>query len=82
MPAIAPPLKPEPLWEAAAVAAPVPLDVGAVVAAPFVAVPVEVFDDNRFDIVEKTGSVTPWHLPVAFDVTQHESVAFSELALQ
>jgi hypothetical protein len=70
MPAIAPPLNPEPLFEAAPVcvdAAPVAVDVG---------------DDNRFEIVEKTGNETPSHLPVEFDVTQHEFVAFSELALQ
>jgi hypothetical protein len=72
MPAIAPPLSPEPPWEAALV--PVLVDD----APPEVAVD----DDNRLEIVEKTGNVTPSHLPVVFEVTQHESVAFSELALQ
>jgi hypothetical protein len=72
IPAIAPPLNLEPPWEAELV--PVPVDVEPL--------EVDVCDDNRFEIVEKTGNVTPSHFPVVFEVTQHESVAFSELALQ
>lgn len=45
-------------------------------------VEVDVGDDNRLEMVEKTGSETPTHRPVEFDVTQHESVALTELALQ
>lgn len=36
---------------------------------------------NKFGTV-KTGSITPVHRPVALDVTQQESVAFSELPRQ
>jgi hypothetical protein len=39
-------------------------------------------DVNKFGMVEKTGSTTPVHRPVALDVTQQESVAFSELPRQ
>lgn len=73
IPAIAPPLNPDPLWEVALLPVLVPVDDA------LLAVDVA---DNRLEIVEKTGNVTPSHLPVVFEVTQHESVAFSELALQ
>jgi hypothetical protein len=39
-------------------------------------------DVNRFGTVEKTGKVTSVHRPVALDVTQQESVAFTELSRQ
>ena len=34
---------------------------------------------NKVGTVEKTGSTTPVHRPVALDVTQQKSVAFSVL---
>lgn len=52
MPAMAPPLNPEP-WREDAEVAPVPVD-----AAPFEDDVVD-DDDSRFDIVEKTGNETP-----------------------
>lgn len=55
-----------------------------VLAAPLLVadgLPLEV-DVNKFGKVEKTGSLTPTQSPVEFDVTQQESVAFSELARQ
>lgn len=41
-----------------------------------------VVEFSRFGMAEKTGSVTPEQRPVELDVTQQESVAFSELARQ
>lgn len=72
IPAIAPPERPL-LLAADAVPEPrLPVAVGLLL-------DVEV---NKFGTVEKTGSVTPVHRPVALDVTQQESVAFSELPRQ
>ena len=69
IPAIVPPERPL-LLAADAVAKPVAvgllLDVGV----------------NKFGTVEKTGSITSVHRPVALDVIQQESVAFSELPRQ
>jgi hypothetical protein len=74
MPAIAPPDSPWCEWLAAG---------ELVVDEPLVEVglPLEVVD-SKLGIVEKTGSLTPIQRPVEFEVTQHESVAFSVLARQ
>ena len=73
IPAIAPPLRPclPPLD------APVPAL--ALLLGEEVGLAVEV---KTSAIEEKTGKVTSWHRPSAFDVKQHESVAFSVLDRQ
>jgi hypothetical protein len=72
IPAIAPPERPLLLVADAAPEARLPVAVGLLL-------DVEV---NKFGTVEKTGSIMPVHRPVALDVTQQESVAFSELPRQ
>lgn len=71
MPAIAPPLRPcPPPLDAPALALLVGDEVGSAV------------EEKTSAIEEKTGSVTSWQRPSAFEVKQHESVAFSVLARQ
>jgi len=72
MPAIWPPLKPL-FVEAAAVGVLVPDDVPLIV----IVVTIACNDDDAI-----TGSATSSHLVVVFENTQHESVAFGELAPQ
>jgi len=72
IPAISPPERPLLLAADAVPEARLPVAVGLLL-------DVEV---NKFGTVEKTGSITPVHRPVALDVTQQESVAFSELPWQ
>jgi len=71
IPAIAPALRPLPLpLDEPALALLVGEEVGLAV------------EEKTSAIDEKTGSVTSWQRPSAFDVKQHESVAFSVLARQ
>jgi hypothetical protein len=72
IPAIAPPERRPPLAANAVPEPRLPVAVGLLL-------DVEV---NKVGMVEKTGSTTPVHRPVVLDVTQQESVAFSELPLQ
>lgn len=84
IPAIAPPERP--LWlPLAAPAAPVAVDDAPLPVGEALPVgeelPLEV-EVNKLGMVENTGRVTSVHRPVVLDVTQQESVAFSELPRQ
>ncbi len=73
IPAICPPDSPLLFCEAPLVALEVLVAEGEVL---------DVAEGNNGGIENMAGKVTPLHLPVTFDVTQHESVALGELDAQ